>query len=227
MIFANRKKDVDSLHRSLQRHGFNAVRMQGDMAQHEREVALAAFRNGDTGILVCTDVVGRGIDVFGVSHVFCYDVPVHAEDYVHRIGRTGRAGHRGRAVMLATPEDAKAVQAVTRLIRRDLPRLELDGIEQWAQPDVDEPADGATRDEAAQTRGGRTRSRRRRRGTAARETAPTPAVAASAHEIPAHDGVAQNSAPGNGGHSTPFGQDPRVPAFLLRPTFAEQDADAR
>ena len=128
MIFSNRKKDVDSLHRSLKRYGYNCVRMQGDMQQREREVALGAFKSGEAKIMVCTDVAGRGIDVFGISHVFCFDVPVSAEDYVHRIGRTGRAGHRGHAFTFATPDDAKGLAAVTRLIKRSLPVVDIEGI---------------------------------------------------------------------------------------------------
>ena len=128
MIFVNRKRDVDSLTRSLKRFGFNVVRMQGDMDQRSRETALNAFKSGEARFMVCTDVAGRGIDIFGLSHVFCYDVPVNAEDYVHRIGRTGRAGHRGRAYIFATPEEAKGLAAVTRLIRRDIPEVGFDGV---------------------------------------------------------------------------------------------------
>jgi superfamily II DNA/RNA helicase len=128
MIFVNRKRDVDSLTRSLKRFGFNVVRMQGDMDQRSREAALNAFKSGEARFMVCTDVAGRGIDIFGLSHVFCYDVPVNAEDYVHRIGRTGRAGHRGRAYIFATPEEAKGLAAITRLIRRDITEVGIDAL---------------------------------------------------------------------------------------------------
>jgi superfamily II DNA/RNA helicase len=149
MIFSNRKKDVDSLHRSLKRYGYNCVRMQGDMAQREREVALGAFKSGEAKIIVCTDVAGRGIDVFGISHVFCFDVPVSAEDYVHRIGRTGRAGHRGHAFTFATPDDAKGLAAVTRLIKRSLPVVDIEGIKTAEIPGFTPGAANKPREDAA------------------------------------------------------------------------------
>jgi superfamily II DNA/RNA helicase len=91
IVFCNRKRDVAVLHRSLQRHGFNAAALHGDMDQRARMAALEGFRTGETTVLVASDVAARGLDIPAVSHVFNYDVPHHAEDYVHRIGRTGRA----------------------------------------------------------------------------------------------------------------------------------------
>ncbi|MDA1071674.1 MAG: DEAD/DEAH box helicase [Proteobacteria bacterium] len=173
MIFSNRKKDVDSLHRSLKRYGYNCVRMQGDMAQREREVALGAFKSGEAKIIVCTDVAGRGIDVFGISHVFCFDVPVSAEDYVHRIGRTGRAGHRGHAFTFATPDDAKGLAAVTRLIKRSLPVVDVEGIKTAEIP-------GFTPGAANKPRGG-----------AAVPVVPEVAPAEAAAETPAQEVVAE------------------------------------
>jgi len=121
LIFCNRKRDVDSLNKSLKSHGFHSAALHGDMQQSARFDTMAAFKSGNVRFLVATDVAGRGIDVSGLSHVFNYDVPIHAEDYIHRIGRTGRAGHRGRAVTLATPEDAKYLDAICRLIGRKIP----------------------------------------------------------------------------------------------------------
>ncbi|HEU0071889.1 MAG TPA: DEAD/DEAH box helicase [Alphaproteobacteria bacterium] len=115
LIFSNRKVDVDILVKSLKRHGFSVAGMHGDMAQSARTETLAAFKNGDIQLLVATDVAGRGIDVVGLSHVFNYDVPIHAEDYVHRIGRTGRAGRSGRAFMLVTPDDTKFLDAIVKM----------------------------------------------------------------------------------------------------------------
>ena len=115
LIFSNRKVDVDILVKSLKRHGFSVAGMHGDMAQAVRTETLAAFKNGDIQLLVATDVAGRGIDVVGLSHVFNYDVPIHAEDYVHRIGRTGRAGRSGRAFMLVTPDDGKFLDAIVKM----------------------------------------------------------------------------------------------------------------
>ena len=121
LIFCNRKRDVDSLNKSLKSHGFHSAALHGDMQQSARFDTMAAFKSGNVRFLVATDVAGRGIDVSGLSHVFNYDVPIHAEDYIHRIGRTGRAGHRGRAVTLATAEDAKYLDAICRLIGRKIP----------------------------------------------------------------------------------------------------------
>ena len=116
LIFCNRKKDVDLLNRSLRRHKFDSACLHGDMAQSAREETLASFKSGTIKLLVATDVAGRGLDVRGLSHVFNFDVPLHAEDYVHRIGRTGRAGKTGRTFMIVTPADKKYVLAITELI---------------------------------------------------------------------------------------------------------------
>src|SRR5215213_6205587 len=111
IIFCNRKRDVAILHRSLLRHGFNAAALHGDLDQRARMAALEGFRNGETTLLVASDVAARGLDIPAVSHIFNYDVPHHAEDYVHRIGRTGRAGKSGQAVTLVTPSDNRSLEA--------------------------------------------------------------------------------------------------------------------
>ena len=111
IVFCNRKRDVDTLNRSLIKHGFKAAALHGDMSQPARLETLDAFKNGATEILVASDVAARGLDLPKVSHVFNYDVPMHAEDYVHRIGRTGRAGREGRALTIATSDDGKFLDA--------------------------------------------------------------------------------------------------------------------
>jgi len=116
LIFCNRKKDVDLLNRSLRRYKFDSACLHGDMAQSAREETLASFKSGTIKLLVATDVAGRGLDIRGLSHVFNFDVPLHAEDYVHRIGRTGRAGKTGCTFMITTPADKKYVLAITELI---------------------------------------------------------------------------------------------------------------
>ncbi|SLN77450.1 DEAD/DEAH box helicase [Oceanibacterium hippocampi] len=122
LIFCNRKRDVDILFRSLEKHGLNAGRLHGDMNQSVRTETLASFKAGDITILVCSDVAARGIDIQGLSHVFNFDVPTHSEDYIHRIGRTGRAGQKGRAFTFATPEDGKYVAQIETLIGGPIPR---------------------------------------------------------------------------------------------------------
>src|SRR5205823_1464822 len=129
LIFCNRKRDVDILFRSLTRHGLDAAALHGDMPQPKRTETLDRFRKGDIRLLVASDVAARGLDIQGLSHVFCFDVPIHAEDYVHRIGRTGRAGLEGRSFMLASPEDGDFVAAIVKLIGRDIPPIAIDGIE--------------------------------------------------------------------------------------------------
>jgi superfamily II DNA/RNA helicase len=121
LIFCNRKRDVDLLQRSLSRHGLDAAALHGDMSQPKRTETLDRFRNGEIRLLVASDVAARGLDIQGLSHVFCFDVPIHAEDYVHRIGRTGRAGKAGRSFMLAAPEDGRFVAAIHKLIGKDIP----------------------------------------------------------------------------------------------------------
>jgi superfamily II DNA/RNA helicase len=128
LIFCNRKRDVDILQRSLSRHGLDAAALHGDMSQPKRTETLERFKNSEIRLLVASDVAARGLDIQGLSHVFCFDVPYHAEDYVHRIGRTGRAGRQGRSFMLATPEDGKAVAAIERLIGRAIPPFSIDGV---------------------------------------------------------------------------------------------------
>ncbi len=127
IIFANRKRDVDLVARSLQRHGFSAAPIHGDLDQSSRTATLADFKSGELRFLVASDVAARGLDIPNVSHVFNYDVPHHADDYVHRIGRTGRAGNSGESVTISTPADSKSLAAVLKLIQEDIPTLELDG----------------------------------------------------------------------------------------------------
>ena len=123
IIFSNRKTTVRELQQTLSRKGFKAGQIQGDMDQSDRIKELDRFKNGDITILVASDVAARGLDVKGVSHVFNYDVPWHPDDYVHRIGRTGRAGATGKAYTLATPEDAEAVANIEKLTNTKIPRV--------------------------------------------------------------------------------------------------------
>jgi len=123
MIFCNRKTDVDIVAKSLKKHGFDAAPIHGDLDQSQRTQTLDSFRNNKLRILVASDVAARGLDVPSVSHVLNYDVPGHAEDYVHRIGRTGRAGRDGRAIMICESRDEKNLAAVEHLLGKEIPRL--------------------------------------------------------------------------------------------------------
>jgi superfamily II DNA/RNA helicase len=138
LIFCNRKRDVDILLKSLLKHGFSAGALHGDLPQSVRFATLEKFKANELRLLVCSDVAARGIDIGGLSHVFNFDVPHHAEDYVHRIGRTGRAGKEGRAFTIATPDDRLAVEAVETLIAAPIPRIEIPGLDivEWAEGDA-------------------------------------------------------------------------------------------
>ena len=128
IVFCNRKTEVDVVAKSLKSHGFDAAAIHGDLDQSQRMKTLAAFRDGSLKILVASDVAARGLDIPAVSHVFNYDVPHHADDYVHRIGRTGRAGRSGITYMLVTPADDKGFDKVVKLIGStpDEEKLDLD-----------------------------------------------------------------------------------------------------
>ena len=114
---------MDILYRSLKKHGFDAAALHGDMAQSARTETLGKFKAGEIKLVVCSDVAARGIDIIELSHVFNFDIPTHAEDYVHRIGRTGRAGREGRAFTLVTPEDGKYLHAIERLQGRRIEEI--------------------------------------------------------------------------------------------------------
>jgi superfamily II DNA/RNA helicase len=129
IVFCNRKRDVDVVAKSLVRHGFDAAPIHGDLDQSLRTRTLDKFRAGELKILVASDVAARGLDVPSVSHVFNFDVPIHADDYVHRVGRTGRAGRSGNAYMLATHRDEKYIDAIEKITGQKLDRREMMDIE--------------------------------------------------------------------------------------------------
>ena len=163
IIFCNRKRDVQVVYRSLEKHGFSVGALHGDLDQRARTLALDAFRAGQVQLLVCSDVAARGLDIPDVSHVINYDPPHHAEDYVHRIGRTGRAGKSGEALTIVSRADQRAVADIEKLIARKI---------EWKVGAEMPPAD---EDEApARGRSGRRgEGRRSERGDRA-EAAPRP-----------------------------------------------------
>src|SRR5579863_7146846 len=175
IIFCNRKRDVAVLHKSLVKHGFNAGALHGDMDQRARMASLDAFKTGEVDLIVCSDVAARGLDIPDVSHVFNFDVPIHAEDYVHRIGRTGRAGKAGTALTIVTSIDKKHVAEIEKLIARSIPWLEGAGLESLPASEESESRSGRSRHAKESSRGPR-RSRQ-----------------AGREDRPAHDGPRQES----------------------------------
>ena len=122
IVFCNRKTDVDICSKSLNKYGYQAAPIHGDLDQTKRMETLESFRDGDLRILVASDVAARGLDIPSVSHVFNFDVPIQAEDYVHRIGRTGRAGRDGTAIMICSKRDRKNFSNVEELLQKEIPR---------------------------------------------------------------------------------------------------------
>ncbi|OHC74214.1 MAG: DNA helicase [Rhodospirillales bacterium RIFCSPLOWO2_12_FULL_58_28] len=206
LVFCNRKRDVSVLCKSLIRHGYNAAQLHGDMAQASRMEVLDNFKNDKITFLVCSDVAARGLDVPNMSHVFNFDVPTHAEDYVHRIGRTGRARKEGRALTLATPEDGKYLAAIAGIIGHEIPRIELTGV-QSAEPEAasDRPHAGRER--------GRERGRGRKQETRRPEIKETPPKPIEAKKETAKKPERERE-PSN---KPTFGAGVHTPAFLLRP----------
>lgn len=129
IIFCNRKTDVDIVQKSLKKHGFNAAAIHGDLDQKVRMATLDGFRDGSVTFLCASDVAARGLDIPNVSHVFNFDVPIHSEDYVHRIGRTGRAGRDGKAITLCLPFEEKYLDKIEELVKKKIDRLEPPKIE--------------------------------------------------------------------------------------------------
>ena len=169
IIFCNRKREVAVVYKSLQKHGFSVGALHGDMDQSARTAALDQFRKGEIPLLVASDVAARGLDIPAVSHVFNFDVPHHADDYVHRIGRTGRAGRAGTAISIVTSLDNKSISAIERLIGQTIPPAEGDyAVPSASSDETDQPRQSRSRDGSREgSRGGR-KPRREREPRAAR-----------------------------------------------------------
>jgi superfamily II DNA/RNA helicase len=186
IIFCNRKLDVADLFRSLSRHGFSVGALHGDMDQSSRTKMLAGFKDNAITLLVASDVAARGLDIPDVSHVFNFDVPIHAEDYVHRIGRTGRAGRSGAAFTLVSKRDTKFVDAIEKLIDKNI---------EWLNGDLSAlPAPMESHESSKPDRGGRDGKRGGRRNDRDRDHAPRP-VASHKSDIKSDDSPAAATAP--------------------------------
>tara|TARA_R110000868_G_scaffold10313_16_gene50692 strand:+ start:12116 stop:13660 length:1545 start_codon:yes stop_codon:yes gene_type:complete len=196
IIFCNRKRDVDTLGKSLKSHGLNAAALHGDMDQTSRNETLERFKDGKIDFLVASDVAARGLDIDDLPAVFNYDVPMHAEDYIHRIGRTGRAGKSGSAYTLATPADGVYLTSIENLIGNSIPRLDFEG---FANETLDE-SDGRKRG----------RSRRGSAGQGQRERAPKSARAAKPREDKSRNEKPREEQPETAAESRPQEQKPRA-----------------
>jgi superfamily II DNA/RNA helicase len=220
IIFCNRKRDVATLARSLERHGYNAGSLHGDMDQKSRMETLDAFKSGNLTLLVASDVAARGLDIPAVSHVFNFDVPVHAEDYVHRIGRTGRAGRLGTAYTLVGPGDEKHLDAILKLIQKPIDYLDVAPIMSSEDSESDAPAEKPAR------------STSRRRNSRRGGDAPVAEVAAEKTAVVAEEEAAPRSrrpkrerpaAQSDVVSDSPFGDAGPIPAFLLRSTRISEE----
>jgi ATP-dependent RNA helicase RhlE len=128
LVFTRTRRGAERLSHILEARDHSVNRIHADRTQPQREAALRGFRDGRTRVLVATDIAARGIDVDAVSHVINYDVPAAPEDYVHRIGRTGRAGNQGRAITIVTPVDELSMRAIERLTGQPVERVVLPGF---------------------------------------------------------------------------------------------------
>ena len=233
IIFCNRKREVALLYKSLQKHGFSVGALHGDMDQSARTAALDQFRKGEIPLLVASDVAARGLDIPATSHVFNFDVPHHADDYVHRIGRTGRAGRGGTAISLVTPLDQKSIAAIEKLIGQPIPaRADHSPEPQPVDASEAEPPRRSRGREGSResTRDGRKprreRDSRRSGGRGnhagspppARAAAFTPPAAPQASRAPSI-GRAEAPPPPRDSASEPADHS-HLPAFLLRPVRA-------
>jgi len=188
IVFANRKRDVEILHKSMSKHGFSSGALHGDMDQKARMASLEAFKSGEVKLLICSDVAARGLDIPDVSHVFNFDVPYHPDDYVHRIGRTGRAGKSGVAKTICLPEDEKYLDAIQKLIDKQI-EWEGPGFDELGEP-TDFTLNGRRGRGRERTRGSTSRRRDRdpNHGRGARRDAILAAASArdDASDTPAH-----------------------------------------
>jgi len=216
IIFCNRKVDVDIVMKSLKKHGHSVGAIHGDLDQRYRMEVLNGFKSNDIKLLVASDVAARGLDIPNVSHVFNYDVPIHSEDYVHRIGRTGRAGRNGWAFMLCMPHEEKHIDKIEDLVKHPIPRMDAPEVEiadRRRKPKKDDDAKGEGNSKPKKSR---SKKPKEEAPAVAAETAP------KAEEKPQQQqpqAKKQRQPRGNdrkGGGNRVVGMGDHVPAFILR-----------
>ncbi len=238
IIFCNRKREVALLYKSLQKHGFSVGALHGDMDQSARTAALDQFRKGEIPLLVASDVAARGLDIPAVSHIFNFDVPHHADDYVHRIGRTGRAGRTGTAISIVTPLDQKSIVAIEKLIGQGIPHADGGARTEPADARRRRPANHRARHQPPRKFTGRW-TRRLRAAAASRAASANPGAPAAARPSPQPQATGRirsrrpAAAPASrtpsigrvpAPQTEPSASEPadhsHLPAFLLRPVRA-------
>ena len=215
IIFCNRKREVASLARWLHREGLNAKDIHGDLDQAQRQASLDAFKEDKVDYLVATDVAARGLDIDDLPCVVNYDVPLHAEDYVHRIGRTGRAGKSGRAFTLVTEEDGRYIDAIERLMTRRIRR-----IAETAPTDGEAPVSEATVvSPPTAARGDRRPAQRSAEsaGMVARVARHEPEVERVLRQRSRRGGERRPGGEPLPSEAVAFGERPDVPMFLAQP----------
>ena len=235
IIFCNRKRDIGVVHKSLEKHGFNVAALHGDMDQRARMAALDRFKTGDVELLVASDVAARGLDIPDVSHVVNYDVPIHAEDYVHRIGRTGRAGKNGVSLTLVAPSDGKNLSAIEQLTGAKIAwqgdalgedELATSGRRGRSRSGRGSEPAKTTVNGGSEASSARSGSARGRRSTTEASAAKRPAPAAPAperraeptsHARPVEQPSRDRGRQNEGHEPKVVGLGDHVPAFLLRP----------
>lgn len=209
IIFCNRKSEVDIVMKSLKKYGFDAGAIHGDLDQSTRTKTLEAFRGGTLKILVASDVAARGLDVPAVSHVINFDVPIHSEDYVHRIGRTGRAGRDGKAITLVLPFEQKYLDKIEELVEKQIDRMDPPGG--TAAPQSDDKPTEAKDDKDAKPKRERA-PRKPKAENAVQDTAE--------QKEPAEKREPSNKGRQRGGRgdnrNAPVGMGDHVPAFMMR-----------
>lgn len=201
LIFCNRKRDVTDLCRSLQKSGYDAGALHGDIPQHLRTETLEKFKGGEIGILVCSDVAARGLDIADLPFVINYDAPIHADDYVHRIGRTGRAGREGCAFTLITKEDDRYIKAIEKRIGQPIPIMNIESEILDQGPEEVEPTQKPV------------------------PSRPTPQRQTSKSSRPHQDLQPKYLDDDNEENGPVFGLGAHMPAFLAKPVLLPADDD--